>query len=135
MQIKFADILNSHVDTEMLPYIVQDISHLIGLHLTLKLVEHYKGTYMWVPKEYKPDHVLVKLVGHEPAIKLIKAYGGENVEIPKCLDALRFVRNAIIRQSDKSQAELAREHNLTIRQIRNITHGHDGVDDKQESLF
>lgn len=121
------------IDEKILPFVVQDIANLIGLGLALKLVEHYKGTAMWIPSVYKPDHVLVKIISHEPTIKLINAYGGECLEIPKCDDAIRAVRNARIRQSDHSQAQLAREYNLTVRQIRNIQTGVE--DDRQEGLF
>lgn len=132
--IKTADILTINIDAKILPYVVQDIAHLIGLAAALKLVEHYKGTSMWVPGQFKPDHVLVKIIGHEPALKLIEAYGGECLEIPKCDDAVRAVRNGQIKLSDKSQAQLAREYNLTVRQIRNIQ-GNRPEDDRQEGLF
>lgn len=131
---KTDDILTINIDAKILPYIVQDIAHLLGLADALKLVEHYKGTSMWVPSEFKPDHILVKIVGHKPAVKLILAYGGELLEVPKCEDAVRAVRNGEINLSDKSQSALAREYNLTVRQIRNIQKGMP-ADDCQVGLF
>lgn len=132
--IKTADILTINIDEKILPYVVQDIAHLIGLGAALKLVEHYKGTSMWVPGQFKPDHPLVKIIGHEAALKLIEAFPGENLEIPKCDDAVRAVRNGQIKLSDKSQSQLAREYNLTVRQIRNIQ-GDMPDDDRQVGLF
>ena len=132
--IKTADILSINIDAKILPYVVQDIAHLIGLGAALKLVEHYKGTSMWVPGQFKPDHVLVKIVGHHAASQLIEAYGGECLEMPKCEDAVRAVRNGQIKLSDKSQSQLAREYNLTVRQIRNIQ-GDRPEDARQEALF
>lgn len=131
--VKTADILTIKLDLKILPFIVQDIANLIGLPHALLLVDHYGGTSMWVPKEFKPDHVLAKIVGAESAIKLIEEYGGENIEITKCEAALRTLRNDMIRASDKSQSQLARQWQLTVRQIRNIQHG--VVDDRQERLF
>lgn len=131
--IKSCDILTFKIDEKILPYVVQDISNLIGLGLALKLVEHYKGTSMWVPSQFRPDYHLVYIIGHEAMIKLIEAYGGERLEIPKCDDAMRAVRNFRICESDKSQSQLAHEYNLTVRQIRNIQC--DIEDDRQEGLF
>ena len=131
--IKTADILTFKIDEKILPYVVQDISNLIGLGLALKLVEHYKGTSMWIPSQFRPDYHLVAVIGHEPMIKLIEAYGGDRLEIPKCDDAIRAVRNFKICESDKSQSQLAHEYNLTVRQIRNIQCHIE--DDRQEDLF
>lgn len=131
--IKTCDILTFKIDEKILPYVVQDISNLIGLGLALKLVEHYKGTSMWIPSQFRPDYHLVYIIGHEAMIKLIEAYGGERLEIPKCDDAVRAVRNFKICESDKSQSQLAHEYNLTVRQIRNIQC--DIEDDRQGDLF
>jgi len=122
-QIRTEDILNSNLRIEIFPFIVQDISHLIGIEGALKLVEKYQGTEMWVPEEYRPGHILEQLVGEIAFKKLIEKYGAENHEIPKCNVAIRSVRNKLIRESTMSQSDLARQWNLTIRQVRNIQNG------------
>lgn len=129
-----SDKLTIYIDQKILPGIIQDIAALIGLAGALDLVDHHKGTLMWIPVEFKPDHVLVKIVGPEAALKLINEYGGERLEIPKCENAIRAVRDGEIKSSDKSQANLAREYNLTVRQIRNIQKNMP-EDSKQEALF
>lgn len=134
VMVKTADYLTIKIDEKILPYVIQDLIHLIGWEATMTLVDHYKGTSMWVPSVYKPDHILVKLIGHEATVKLMTAYVGERFEIPKCDDAMRAVRNFKICESDKSQAQLAREYNLTVRQIRNIQNDMP-EDDRQEALF
>lgn len=134
VRIKTADILTIAIDEKILPYIVQDIAHLIGLPNALKIVDHYKGTSLWVPPVFHPELALVKLIGAEATIKLIKVYGDQKaIEIPKCDDAIRAVRNEKIAASDKSQSQLAREWGLTVRQIRNIQK--DVKDDRQSPLF
>jgi len=133
-RIKTADTLEIAIDERLLPGIVREIADLIGLHATLKLVEHYPGIEMWVPGNYDPDHVLVKIIGHEAASKLVDNYGGESYQMPKCVDAIRAVRNTRICASDKSQRQLAIEHGLTVRQIRNIQNGIE-FDDGQDELF
>jgi hypothetical protein len=135
-KIKAADILTINIDIKILPYVVQDIANLIGLSATLSLVDHYKGRSMWIPAEFKPDHVLCKIIGPENAVKLIDQYHGETIEIPKCDHAIRVLRNQKIIDSDKSQSQLATEWNLTVRQIRNIQGIKNiGYDERQESLF
>jgi hypothetical protein len=132
--IQTASWLTIEIDENLLPPIVRDIAAEIGLHGALKLVEHYQGVPMWVPVNYNPDHVLVKLVGEQATLKLIEMYPGEKPEIPKCEAAIRAVRDAKIRASDKSQRQLANEWHLTVRQIRNIQSGYEG-DDGQDELF
>lgn len=134
VMVKTADYLTIKIDEKILPLVIQDLIHLIGWEATMTLVGHYKGTSMWVPSVYRPDHILVKLIGHEATIKLMTAYVGEQFEIPKCDGAMRTVRNFKICESDKSQAQLAREYNLTVRQIRNIQNDMP-EDDRQEALF
>lgn len=133
-RIKTFDSMEIAIDERLLPGIVREISELIGLNATLKLVEHYPGIPMWVPVKFDPEHVLVKIVGHEAASKLVDNYGGESYAMPKCMDAIRAVRNAKICASDKSQRQLAIEHGLTVRQIRNIQSGIE-LDDGQDELF
>jgi hypothetical protein len=132
--IQTASWLTIEIDEKLLPPIVRDIAAEIGLQAALKLVEHYQGVPMWVPVNYNPDHVLVKLVGEQATLKLIEMYPGEKPEIPKCESAIRAVRDAKIRSSDKSQRQLANEWHLTVRQIRNIQGGYEG-DDGQVELF
>ena len=132
--VKTVEILKSEIDEAILPYVVQDIANLIGLADTLKLVDHFKGTVMRVPSQYKPEHMLCKIVGDKHAIRIIEQFKGSTLEIPKCEAALRYVRDKKIIASEKSQSQLAIEHNLTVRQIRNIQRGC-GEDDRQEDLF
>jgi hypothetical protein len=133
-RIKTGDILTLQLDERVLPGIVRDIAAEIGLAAALKLVDFYQGVPMWVPVRFDPEHTLVKIVGAAATLKLMAMYPGEKPEIPRCAEAIRVVRNIKIRDSDKSQRQLAQEWNLTVRQIRNIQSGME-VDDEQEELF
>jgi len=136
VRIKTADLLTIKLDEKILPPLARDIARVIGLAKTLKIVDHYKGTSMRVPVKFKPDHVLCKIIGHESAVELVDMFHGETLEIPKCDDAMRLVRNKLIVESDKIQKLLAREWNLTERQIRNIKSKSDfGFDERQDRLF
>lgn len=125
----------SHID--LLPPILQDMVELIGLALTMKLVEAHGGTRLFVPKrEVAGDHPLAKLIGSEAAQMLIDAYGGEeHFDIPLAMRALKAVRNAQIRAERKNESErvLARRYQTTERNIRLICG--ERVDDRQTALF
>lgn len=136
VKVKTESLLTIALDERILPKQVRDIGQVIGLPATLKLVDSYKGTRVFVPSVFKPDHVLCKLIGHEPFIQLIEIYAADYLEIPKCDNALRLARNNIITSSDKSQAQLARDWDLTERQIRNIQKNADlSFDERQNQLF
>ncbi|HEU0283270.1 MAG TPA: hypothetical protein VFQ99_05760 [Gallionella sp.] len=125
------------VDIELLPPILQDVVELIGLHLTMKLVETHGGTRLFVPKrEVADDHPLARLLGSEAAQKLVDAYGGaEHFDIPLALRALKAVRNAQIRaeRPHSSLRLMALRYRTTERNIRLICG--ELVDDRQDRLF
>lgn len=122
---------------DLLPGILRELVDLIGLTATQQLVERYGGVRLYVPKQFDPDHALVKLIGPAATAKLVGAFGGQDhFDIPKALSATIAVRNAHIRAESKefSQRALALKYNLTERQIRNILTGTE-EDDGQGDLF
>lgn len=125
------------VNTDLLPYILQDLAEQIGLPLTMRLVAHYGGTRLYIPKgDMADDHQLVKLIGREAAEKLQAMYGGEpHFDIPLALRSVRAVRNAEIRvkRAYTSASSLAREYHTTERNIRLICG--EIEDDRQDGLF
>lgn len=127
----------SEVNTELLPYILQDLAEQIGLPLTMRLVAHYGGTRLYIPKGgMVDDHKLVQLIGREATAKLQSMYGGEpHFDIPLALKSVRAVRNAEIRakRPTTSASSLAREYGTTERNIRLICG--EIEDDRQNSFF
>lgn len=125
------------INIGLLPLILQDMAGLIGLPLTMRLVEKHGGTRLYVPKgEMADDHALVKLIGREAAEKLQSMYGGdEHFDIPLALRAIKAVRNAEIKalRPRVSERELAREYHTTERNIRLICGKME--DDRQQGLF
>lgn len=122
---------------DLLPGILRELVDLIGLAATQKLVERYGGVRLYVPKQFDPEHALVKLIGHTAAAKLVTAFGGQDhFDIPKALSATIAVRNARIKAEygELSQRTLALKYDLTERQIRNILAGV-AEDDGQSDLF
>ncbi|MBP9871005.1 MAG: hypothetical protein KBC53_05845 [Nitrosomonas sp.] len=128
--------MDHEIDQSMLPGILLEISELIGIQATFKLVAKYGGVRLYVPKTLRPDHDLVAIINRELAETMIDRFGGEVLEIPKALLANVALRNITIKQEYEvlSQRQLAIKYNLTERQVRNILCG-DGQDDNQRGLF
>lgn len=125
------------INVDLLPGILQDMVALIGLPLTMRLVEHRGGRRLYVPKgDMDHDHDLVRLIGRPAAEKLQSEYAGElHFEIPLALAAMRAVRNADIRarRETMSVSQLAGEYRTTERSIRKICN--EIEDDRQGGLF
>ena len=128
----------SDLSTELLPQVLQDFVRLIGLAATMILVEHFGGRRLYIPANPHPDHHLAKLIGLDNLVKLSRVYGLEDhFDIPKAERALRAVRDQKIRSEygPKSTSTLAREHNLTERQIWNIVGRQATSSADQDELF
>lgn len=128
-----------NVDIAQLPQTIAEISEIVGIDATLRLVEAWGGVRLYVPRQMPEDHLLVSTLGREEAELLAEHYGGETILISRCLAAVRAVRNTRIqkdRENGVSIALLALRHSLTERQVysilaANATPG----DDRQASLF
>ena len=127
------------VDIDQLPQTAAEISEIVGIDAALRLVEAWGGVRLYVPREMPDDHLLVSTLGREEAELFAEHYGGEAIQVPRCLTALRSVRNARIRKDRESGASialLALRHRLTERQVYSIlAMGNASVDDRQQSLF
>lgn len=123
----------------LLPPSLQRVAEHIGLPATLRLVEARGGISIWVPTTDRctPEHYLSRLIGFAALLALAELHGGEELEIPRAVAAVRAVRDARIREQydgGKSQWDLALEYGLTERQIRNILNGL-VAEEKQQALF
>lgn len=122
-----------------LPPLIKRISELTSLEVALKLVEARAGTAVYVPGEVDETCTLARLVGLEPARKLSGEYAGAWLTIPRCFERLLLERNTRIcarYEANTPASTLAREHNLTERQVRRIVaEGPATADDKQLMLF
>lgn len=128
----------SDLSTDLLPQVLQDFVRLIGLAATMILVEHFGGRRLYIPANPHPDHQLVKLIGLDNLVKLSRVYGlQDHFDIPKAERALRHLRDQKIRSEygPKSTSQLAREYNLTERQIWNIVGRPSTSSSSQEQLF
>lgn len=116
----------SLVSTALLPLLparLRNLTRLIGLAMTMTIVQHYGGSRLYIPSRATADHPLAALLGFEVLETFSKVYGLEDhFDVPKAAAALRFLRDEKIRrdQGIKSTRVLAFEHRLTERQVWKI---------------
>lgn len=103
-----------------LPETVKDLVDVIGMKAAMRIVEKRGGIRLYVPKSAKDDHSLSTLIGLDNLEELVKIYGGEEIEIPRCEEALRAVRQRqiIADLQSGSCAEVALRHGYTERGLR-----------------
>ncbi|MGE4406442.1 Mor transcription activator family protein [Pseudomonas sp.] len=127
------------IDIDQLPQSAAEIVDVVGVEATLRLVEAWGGVRLYVPQQMPEDHLLVSTLGRGEADQLAERYGGDTIQIPRCLHALRAVRNCRIRaerHDGASPALLALRYGLTERQVYAIIAAADEpVDDRQQSLL
>lgn len=127
------DALQIMQHEDSMPAMAREIAGLIGMPDTLRLVEALGGTTFPVPKrENRMGELRFNLLEQAAGVKaadiLCKQYGGTNLYIPRCADALRRARDTeIIRHFDAAirtgrtgtevVAELALRYRLSDRRI------------------
>lgn len=128
--------MSGHVHTaEHLPRSAQEISELIGLPGMLKLIDHYGGRRLFVPMHLRFDHKLARLLGEDVALKLCRAYGGSDLEIPR-VPLRRHAALIADFNSGKSYGWLAAHYEMTERNVKHILKANGvSADDRQASLF
>lgn len=130
------------LDVDLLPGELREICGLIGLALTMRLVERYGGVLLYVPQARNfnahPDHPLVQLLGLEAALKLAGRYNGA-LKIPRGVVALRALRDRAIEAAfvaGSSVRELALAHRLDLRTVERILAARGvAAQDRQGELF
>lgn len=106
-----------------LPGVLSELMDIIGGALTLKLVDRYGGTRLYIPKTITSDHHIARIIGAREAQALADHFSCEQIEIPKAARARAAIRNRKIRlavAAGKSRSEIALQFGLTERQIGRI---------------
>ncbi len=116
--------LNSEtLEQTLLPSRTQELVKVIGIQAALKLVEIRGGIRLSVPTRAKPEHWLVAEIGLEALQSLVGYYQGEEIEIDRCVKALRAIKEQAILedfQQGLSNTKLARKYAYTERGIRKL---------------
>tara|TARA_R110002049_G_scaffold13675_5_gene59403 strand:+ start:426 stop:830 length:405 start_codon:yes stop_codon:yes gene_type:complete len=129
----------SSLVAEHLPASVAELVGIIGLPATLAIVEERGGLRFYVPVQPRPDHWLARLIGMAAFTRLVEYAAGDEIEVPRCLDALRAAKDRQIAQdaaAGDSQATLARRYGYTERGIRKVLRRIErAANDNQPELF
>lgn len=80
-------------DLSHLPMGAQKLIALIGLPLTLRLVDAYGGRTINLYNSEASLDKMASTVGHDAALKMLKFYGNVPFTVPLCHQALKVVRN------------------------------------------
>ncbi|MBF0096162.1 MAG: hypothetical protein HQM04_07375 [Magnetococcales bacterium] len=113
----------AELDKNDLTQLMREVADVIGLPDTQKIVQHYQGTRIFIPRLTKCQHHLSTLLGMAQARLLSEYFGGETLTIPRMASVLRHQRNReIIRRYDAGETvrTLAHAYQLTDRQIYTI---------------
>ena len=118
-----------------LPASVQEIADVIGRERALFLVGQLPRCYvstaghqswrviMYVPKELKPSHELVKILGWHDASKLVAAFGGEILNPASCAEVYRAFRDKTalaMSEAGMKPTEVAEALGVSDRHVRNL---------------
>ena len=118
--------MNAQLDVreEDLPGSLAEIARVIGVPATLKLIERFGGTRLYVPgaKRLTEDHVIARTIGLAAARAVVKIWGEDRLEIPRAARALCLARDRAVRRESSilSVPKLALKYGLTERAIYRI---------------
>lgn len=85
------------LSVDHLPKSARILAEVIGLPATLKLVEHYAGVRFCPPKSGADYAALAEIISEAAANKLAEHFPREEIDIPKCEEALRAVTHNALR--------------------------------------
>lgn len=106
------------------------LSDVIGADATLRLIEAYGGTRLYIPKEPAEDTLLAQVVGLRAAWAMARPFGGDYLRVPLA----RAWRVMVYRGRGDSYAAIARRLGMTESTVGKILQAA-GATQKQLSLF
>lgn len=113
----------SALPKHLIPPKLQEIAEYCGKGIAIKILMHFPGVHLHIPKFPHIQHRLMEILGLRDFTLLCQKYGNETLMIPRAAAALRHFRNQKILAdftAGKSQASIAIEHGMTERQINTI---------------
>jgi Mor transcription activator family len=96
------------------------ILEILGTDLGEKLLTHFAGKILYVPRRVILDHPIVNVVGLEAAKIFQEEFGGQQISFPRKTCLKRAERNLSIwkqRQAGATIQVLAKDFDLSIRQV------------------
>lgn len=109
--------------SHLLPGRIQELIQVIGFEATIKLIKHFGGTHLNIPKKAKPEHNLVAVIGFPVFEKLCQYYAGTQLEIDLCARFFNRRKYELIISDIRAgnrQSNIARKYQMTDRHVRRI---------------
>ena len=102
---------------------LEDVAALIGFGATLRLIEWYGGSSVYVPDQPSEDHVLARLMGYPALRALSSEFGCQTIWIPEApiraqIETKRDVARRIIRGEGSTAISTAL--GISVRQVQRI---------------
>ncbi|WP_241085755.1 Mor transcription activator family protein [Candidatus Vondammii sp. HM_W22] len=113
----------TQLNPDYLPTSIQELIEVVGLAAALVIVAERGGVRLCVPAQAAADHWLAPLIGLPALTALVERYRGEEIDIARCVAALRAVQEQQIASeaaAGVSNASLARRYGYTERGIRKL---------------
>lgn len=119
--------MNDREIVAALPEVLATLHDVVPLDAVRKISDHFGGTRLYIPKTPTEACELAQAIGLDAAQAICRIYGGESIEVPKSDVLRRAIRNReLVRQhrDGKSARDLARQYDLTKRQVSHILRTH-----------
>lgn len=104
----------------LLPASVQVLLTVISANGVVSLIRHRGGTRLTVPKIPSENSPIKHWLDDDDLAKLCSHYGGDTLELPRCLEATLTARNLLIlmdKRDGLTLTQLALKYQLTERGI------------------
>ena len=116
-------VRDEDIDVSLLGPLLAEFVKLVGVSATMRIVERFGGTPLYLAAEPPADGQLAKLIGWPDAQRLGREFAGEHPMIPKAYAALKALRNRRLvadRHRGLTLSQLAQRYGLTQRRICQI---------------
>lgn len=95
----------------------------MGFQATGRLLAVFGGSKLYVPAHMPPDHLIAKVVGEAAAARLVEAFEGETIDVPRNTEFDRLRRVAVVATLAKQGIDsrgIGERVGLTARHVRNL---------------
>lgn len=121
-----------------LPRSLVDLAETLGLPVALRLIEHFGGTELRVPKRPPPDHPIIKALGESDGSAVCRFLGGQQLYVPRGGQGGRWRQANELADRGLTRAQIARILGVSQRHVRRLANGEPrkiDQDDRQARLF
>ena len=108
---------------DALPRSLVDLAETLGLPVALRLIAHFGGTEVRIPKRPAPDHPILKALGEEDGAAVCRFLGGQQIYVPRGGQGGRWRQAQEMAGRGMTRAQIARVLGVSQRHIRRLANG------------